>query len=177
MDNFIQTSRKPSSPTRRMKRSSEQTLLTFVRKPRVINPRLFIIDTSVVIKWFSLENEKNIKESLDVLIRIKKGEITVFSPDFLLIETANIAYKKKHLKSVRIKEIINRLKGCGIKFVEFERGETDKLLEIMEKYKTTAYDGLYLLLAKEKKCKLLTFDDELLRIKNLTVGIDNVVRD
>src|SRR3989344_242127 len=40
---FIQTSRKPWNLIPRMKRSSEQTLRAFARKPRTLSPRLFII--------------------------------------------------------------------------------------------------------------------------------------
>ncbi len=44
----------------------------------------YVIDASVVIKWFSKDREKHREESLKIIRLIKEEEITVFAPKFLL---------------------------------------------------------------------------------------------
>jgi predicted nucleic acid-binding protein len=133
----------------------------------------YIVDASVAVKWLLEKNENYRDEARALYSSMKKGEIKLIAPTFLLVEILNILFKKKKVETEKIQRLINGLRNSGIVFVDTDqiiKNET-KLEKVVFKYKTTAYDSLYLLLAQEEKCKLLTFDDELLKIKNLTVDL------
>ena len=144
------------------------------RKEAEIMPEV-IIDASLVVKWFSVDQEEYLNEALEVLGFTKERKIRAFAPVFLIIEVINILFKKKKLAASKIRSIIERLRDSGIDFVEFNLGDLEKLINMAARYKTTSYDALYLLLAKEKKCKLLPFDEELLGIETLTIGVEKVL--
>ena len=134
----------------------------------------FAIDASIVINWFFSENEKSFEESIELLRVIKTGKIIVYSPEFLLIEVLNVFYKKKHFSSRKVEKIYRELLNVGIKFIPFSINEVRDIQKIVLKYNTTSYDAIYVEVAERKKCKLITMDKELLRIKNLTMRLDQL---
>ncbi len=95
---------------------------------------------------------------------------------FLLIEVINICLNKKHFSFQRTLTVVKQLLVIGIMFIETDLGVENlgSLIELVNKHNISSYDALYLLLAKEKKCKLLTFDDQLLKIKDLTTLLSDL---
>lgn len=144
------------------------------KKETEIMPKL-VIDANVVIKWFAPKGEKYLKEAIKVLEYIGTGKFEVYAPVFLFAEVSNICFKKKKLPEGRMKEVAEELRKIGISYFDFEKSEVGNIVGMMYKYNTSFYDAIYLYLAKQKKCKLLTFDDELLKIKSLTCSITSVV--
>lgn len=134
----------------------------------------YAIDASIVINWFSSESEKSIDNSLKLLQAVKTGEIVIYSTEFLLIEVLNVIYKKKHFSIRKVEKINNELLNVGIKFIPFSINEVSDIQKIMIKYKISCYDAIYLEAAERNKCKLITMDKELLKIKNLTIGLDQL---
>jgi len=134
----------------------------------------YILDSSIVIKWISDENEKNVEDAFNVYRAFRKGQIELVAPGFILIEILNICFKKKHLAIDKIKKAIKFIEKSGIRFLNLDDEATNDLVKIMFEFSTTSYDSLYLLLAKQEKCKLLTADEELLKIRNLTISLDQL---
>ncbi|MBU1084835.1 MAG: type II toxin-antitoxin system VapC family toxin [Candidatus Beckwithbacteria bacterium] len=134
-----------------------------------------VIDASVVLKWFSKEGEELAKEAREIHKKIVNGKIEVWAPELLLTEVLNILARKKKLENKWLNKIMGRLNKMRINWVSMGADEILGLAKIVGKYKVTAYDGQYLWLAKEKKCKLLTLDKELLKIKGLAMGLENRV--
>ena len=134
----------------------------------------YILDSSIAIKWISDENEKNVEDAFNVYRAFRKGQIELVAPRFILIEILNICFKKKHLAIDKIKKAIKFIEKSGIRFLNLDDEATNDLVKIMFEFSTTSYDSLYLLLAKQEKCKLLTADEELLKIRNLTISLDQL---
>lgn len=128
-----------------------------------------IIDANLIIGGFARDETNN--EAIKIISKIKLREIEAVAPNFLLIEVLNILIKKKKLDLNVIKKIIKEIIDLGITFKSFITSNILELNEICYKYKVTSYDGLYLLLAKKEKTKLVTNDQELLKIKNLTIDL------
>lgn len=131
-----------------------------------------VIDASIVIDWFT--SEGNV-QSEEILRQIKKDKIEVFAPSFILVEVLNILLKKKGIPENITSKVLDELRKIGINFKSFLITDTPSLKEVCYKYNITSYDGLYIYLAKQQKCKLLTADKELLKVKNLTIGLNNFV--
>lgn len=132
-----------------------------------------VIDASVVLKWFTAKSEELVREAREVHKKIVQGEMEVFAPELLLTEVLNILARKKKLEKKWLIKIMERLSNMGINWISVGKKEVLGLVGVVEKHGVTAYDGQYLWLAKTKKCKLLTADKELLKIKGLTVGLGN----
>lgn len=130
-----------------------------------------IVDANLIIGGFSKDEADN--ESIEIISKIKLGEIEAIAPNFLLVEVSNILINKKKLELNIIKKIINEILNLGIIFKSFTTSSIVKLNEVCHKYKITTYDGIYILLAKLEKTKLITRDKELLKIKSLTTDLKN----
>jgi len=137
---------------------------------------VYVIDTNIVIKWFLKEDEGDVSKFRRIYSLMMTGKIDLIAPDFLLVEVLNILLKRKKLNKTKIFKLLERLRECGIKFESlWEQVVSSKKLDILAcKYGVTSYDALCLLLAKEKKCKLLTLDSQLLKIKNLATDADEL---
>ncbi|EKE05715.1 MAG: hypothetical protein ACD_19C00182G0043 [uncultured bacterium] len=127
-----------------------------------------VIDANIIIGCFSSEEDPISKE---IIRKINFNEIKAVAPNFLLIEVSNILINKKKLPKDTVGKIINEILGIGIIFKLFATTDILELNEICFKYKITSYDGLYVLLAKKEKGKLVTNDQELLKIKKLTIDL------
>lgn len=129
----------------------------------------FVIDASVVFKWFARENEKYFEESRNLLYRLKNGEIALFAPNFLLTEMTNVFYWKKRFNKKEIEIFLGKIIDSGINFADCPARNAREIFALMTEYKITAYDGLYLWLAKDRNLKLISADEKLLEIKELVI--------
>lgn len=133
-----------------------------------------VIDASVVLKWIPVPKEEKVEAAWEVYRRLLKGEINIIAPAFILIEVLNILIRKRRSDELMVKNVIKLLRECNIQFETLTVGEEISIGQMMIQYKVTAYDALYLLLAKKKKCPLITCDKELLQIKSLTMSLDEL---
>ncbi|MBU3935078.1 type II toxin-antitoxin system VapC family toxin [Patescibacteria group bacterium] len=130
-----------------------------------------VMDNSVLIKLFV--EEKGREEVKEIIDLVSEGEMELFCPEFLLVELINVLKSVKKLTGEKIKEILSELLTKGITIEPFDYNSWPDLLDLMEKYDLTAYDALYLWLAKEERCKLLTADKQLLKIKKYCVSLED----
>ena len=135
----------------------------------------YIVDASVVMKWLMPRGERGVDKARQIYLLILQGKIKATAPAFLIVETTNVLVKAKGVTKMGIKKLIEKLKTSGIDFLEMNTQTLQGLEDVMMQYGTTAYDSLYLLLVKQKGHKLITADEELLKIKNLTIGLNNFV--
>ena len=134
-----------------------------------------IIDASVVLKWIPGEDEESVSESRQIYEMMMDDRLEIYSPTFLLIEVLNILTRKRKAKYSLVKKDIDRLRNGKIRLVDLGTYKFAGLIDIVYKYKITAYDALYCYLAQEKNCKLLTFDRQLLKLSDLTIDIDRLL--
>jgi predicted nucleic acid-binding protein len=84
---------------------------------------------------------------------------TLHAPYLLTIEMASVALEKQqHGFEELAKRGIQQLEAAAM---TLHAPSPSKTLELAARYKITAYDACYLLLATELKCPLLTFDERL----------------
>lgn len=137
--------------------------------------RKIVIDASVVLKWIPGKNEIEVEKAVEIFKAMMKDKLEVYAPTFLLIEVLNILIRKRKLRRDIILESMQKLSSGKIKFIDLDISDLDQIEEMMCKFGLTAYDAIYLNLARIKGCKVLTTDKELLKISNLTVGIEELL--
>lgn len=105
---------------------------------RVIN---YVIDASVGVKWFSLE--ENRLQALKILNDLEKGKCKLFAPELLLYEVINALWKGKRLGVEDLKIATNDLLEIGIRFCPISQFLAYQAIEFMVKYDLTFYDAVY----------------------------------
>lgn len=133
-------------------------------------PKKIVLDASVVLKWFSPEPAAEL--ALQIYKSIKTHKLIAVAPIFLLVETMNILIRKKQVAPNLVRKALAKVSTCGIVFTDISPAKMDELQQIVSNYKVSAYDGLYLWLAQQEECKLLTVDRELLKLSQITIGLE-----
>jgi len=121
--------------------------------------KLIIIDSSVAIKWFFLEDTESTKRARAILENFKKNSsVQLWYPDIILFEFSNVLCYKRDLTDEQSQEIWQSFcslpANVYIPSCEF----ISETLEFARKYKVTTYDASYAVLAKEKKGVFVTAD-------------------
>ena len=120
--------------------------------------KTYVLDTSVVLKWYNQKNEDCVNEALAVLMDLKNEAISIIVPNLLIIELINVFIKGKHLSIEEIQELTSSFFNLPVINKEPSIGVISKLSELSYKYNITAYDSLYLALAYEEECQLISAD-------------------
>lgn len=125
-----------------------------------------VIDASVVLEWIETPESKNFTKAISVYENLKEGKIVVYAPLFLLMEVINVLFWKKKFERLEIEEFVNRVKETGVNFIgDFLPESANEVIDLMDKFKISAYDAQYVNLAIKKGVKLMTFDAKLQKIK------------
>jgi len=123
---------------------------------------MIVVDTSVAIKWLNRE-EKDSELAYLLYKNHIAGTERIVIPPLLFIEAANTLATKSNSTKKDVK--------TGLEFL-FEADFTlhnvilEELVDagvLAKKYKTSVYDMLYAVVAKNKKCSLVTADENFAR--------------
>lgn len=117
---------------------------------------LFIVDASVVIKWFVPETR-----AIEAL-RVYTSGIPLHAPEFLNVEVANIVWKK--LRGSEITRTDADFIVARLPLLSLARHPDEALLtlafDLADKTQRTVYDCLYLALAVQLGGQMVTDDEK-----------------
>lgn len=120
----------------------------------------YVLDTSVVLKWYNQKDEKYVDKALSLLNDLKNERVNVIVPNLLMIELVNVFIKGKHLSADNIRELTSSFFSLPVINKEPTEGIISRIPEICYKYGLTAYDSLYLATAYEENCQLISADNK-----------------
>lgn len=135
-----------------------------------------VVDASIIVKLASHEGESNVSFAHRFYQNVKSGSIHAFSPDFLLIEVAHVLLWKKKLAPERVEGFVKRILTSGLRFLPFSHERSSEIVPIMHRHHLSAYDSLYVLVARDHKCRLLTADERLLKVPGVGVSLQEFYR-
>jgi predicted nucleic acid-binding protein len=116
----------------------------------------FVVDASVAIKWFIPEVHSV------AAARLLHSRFHVLAPDLIHPELGNILWKKTRREEIthrNVLEILTAFKTVGIE-VHPSAVLLVPAFEIAASLDRTVYDSLYLALAVEQDCALITADQK-----------------
>ena len=129
--------------------------------------RDFVLDSSVLIKWFS--NEENTATALELRDSYVKGNVSIACPDLIIYEIANALRYNKALKEKDIRDSITSLWSMGISIIVPTKSIVESAISIALEHDITVYDAHFVALAKELNFNYVTADEKLYnKIKRLT---------
>lgn len=123
-----------------------------------------VIDASVAAKWLlPSAGEPFAEEALELLQAYVEGRLCLLVPDLFWAELGNILWK-----AVRLRRMSNRAATQSLQLLlsrDFPTTPSRLLLEeafaIANAFGRTVYDSLYVALAVQSKCQLITADEQL----------------
>lgn len=126
-----------------------------------MNPK-FVLDSSIIIKWFRADGEEKVVEARNYLVKNLAGEITILVPDLLYYEIANIAKNDKIQSQDFWEDSLETLFSSSLEVSPPDSNFIKKAYKLAKDLNVSAYDASYLVLARDNGCLLVTPDRELL---------------
>lgn len=117
-----------------------------------------VLDTSVIIKWFS--EEEGHEKALKILDKIAAVELALFEPELMFYELINALWFGKKLDAKRIGKILAEFVNLEPSIVLINAGLTAEVLKLISKFPITAYDAAFIALANLEKIPLVTADSK-----------------
>ncbi len=120
---------------------------------------VFVVDASVVLKWFVPEIDSNAAH------RLLEHDDQYVAPDLLLAETTNAVWKKVRrgeLSPAQGKSLVASLESIAVETIP-SRVLVDDAYELATSTGRSVYDALYLALAVRLNTRMITGDERLAR--------------
>lgn len=119
----------------------------------------FVLDASVVLKWFVDEGEEGVQQARTLRDRYEAGGLLVVVPPLMFLEVLNIAGRRWSWGEPQLLGLAGALDDLGFDVAEPEL----RLVAAWVARGLTAYDSVYVALAEDRGVQLLTDDQQVLR--------------
>jgi predicted nucleic acid-binding protein len=126
-------------------------------------PDTFVLDCSAAAKWILPEPDR--APALGWFERYVSGEVLLIAPDLLLAEFASLVAKRNRRKQISAKqacEAFSLMTKCAPRLFDM-RPRLFRALDLSLQYQLSVWDCIYLALALERDCPVLTADVRLFR--------------
>lgn len=129
-------------------------------------PLKYVIDASVVVKWFS-KFEEDVDRSEELMNSYIEGKCSLMSPSLLLYELSNALRFNPNFKKEDVSKALESLLKLGLELIDF-REVFEQAVELAFSRDITMYDAVYVAVSQVYHVPLVTADYELLeKVKEL----------
>ena len=116
-----------------------------------------VLDSSVACKWFLTVGEDGIDQAETLLSAQLSGEVALAAPASLPLEVANAAQSSRLLEAA-VLDAIDYLDAAHVELFETTLTRLQAATKLAYRHGVTVYDALFLQLAEELRCPLVTAD-------------------
>ncbi len=120
--------------------------------------REIVLDSSVVVKWFSTETKS--VEALRLLDSYLQGTVELAISEILICEVGNALRYKPDYDAQKWKTVLVQLFNLHLNLTHLNEDLTTRTGEIAYEGKVTFYDALPVAIAEHKKTVCITADEE-----------------
>jgi predicted nucleic acid-binding protein len=120
--------------------------------------RDIVLDSSVVVKWFSTETKSD--EALKFLDSYTQGTVELTISEILICEVGNALRYKPDYDTPKWKNAVTQIFNLSMNVIHLNENLTNRTGEIAYEAKTTFYDALPVAIAENKKTVCITADEE-----------------
>lgn len=121
---------------------------------------LYVVDASVVVKWFSQLDEDNLGKALSLRDAYAEGSCLLIAPDLLLYEVVNALRHNLRLKEKDTQSAFESLVKMDLTISNPSEPDLRRVIKYSYGRDLTIYDAAYLALADEYRCPLITADEK-----------------
>ena len=126
----------------------------------------YILDSSVLVKWFSPYNEEHRGKALSLLNLYKEGKIDLYIPELAICEVSNALRYNKNFNESEVKDILKFLMNLELSVVNLSKDIVNKSLGISYEDNITVYDAIFIGLSNALKIPLITANPKHLKVKS-----------
>jgi predicted nucleic acid-binding protein len=116
-----------------------------------------VIDTSAAFKWFAPGGEDSVPEALAIAQQAVVGELEIVAPAILHVEIANVVRYAGYPFS-DAEQLVREFVEFRVGLYEADGPRLARALQLAYTHGLTVYDALFLQLAEELDCPLVTAD-------------------
>lgn len=128
---------------------------------------MIVVDACVAIKWFI--EEEDTPKAVCIQRKLLEGELTVIVPDLLFYEVINILKLKAVAELDEVVSALRILFELNLRVVPANREHLELAIYLSDKFNITIYDAIYVAIANDFNCPLITADKELIKKVKLPV--------
>ncbi len=121
--------------------------------------KTLVLDASVIVKWYS--EEEDTEKALRIRDLFLKNKFNIMVPDLMFYEIANVVRYARGIVDKEKEAILNNIVLLNLDVVSVSRHNLIKSLSLALKYDITVYDAVYLVIASQKKAVYVTADEKL----------------
>jgi predicted nucleic acid-binding protein len=122
--------------------------------------KALVIDTSVVVKWFS--READTPAALALRDALYRGDLRILAPDLLLYELANALRFHPRFSQDEVSAAAASVQDLGIEFAAADPDLLRRAVELAFRFMTTVYDACFLAMADLRGVPLVSADEKLI---------------
>jgi len=130
--------------------------------------REVVLDSSVVVKWFSTEIKTD--EALKLRDSYVQGSLKLSVSEVLIAEVGNALRYKPDYDKEKLRKALSSLLGLHLSIIHLTENIVTRTVEIAYEGKVTFYDALPVALAEHKKAICITADETTQYMKLQTRG-------
>jgi predicted nucleic acid-binding protein len=125
----------------------------------------YVLDSSVLVKWFSPYDEEHRNKALSLLNLYKEGKIDLFIPELAICEVSNALRYNKNFNESEVKDILKFFMNLELSTVNLNEDIVNKSLGISYEDNITVYDAIFIALSNILKIPLITANPKHLKVK------------
>ena len=130
--------------------------------------REVVLDSSVVVKWFSTEIKTD--EALKLRDSYVQGSLKLSVSEVLIAEVGNALRYKPDYDKEKLRKALSSLLGLHLSIIHLTENIVTRTVEIAYEGKVTFYDALPVALAEHQKAICITADETTQYMKLQTRG-------
>lgn len=116
-----------------------------------------VVDTSVIFKWFVAYGESGLDEAGELLRSHRNGEASLIAPATAPVEVANLL-RYVGIDARSAADILDDFERTHVVLVEGTQARLRAAIECAFENRISVYDAMFLSLAQEFECPLVTAD-------------------
>ncbi|MBL7078071.1 type II toxin-antitoxin system VapC family toxin [Candidatus Shapirobacteria bacterium] len=118
--------------------------------------KTYILDASVIVKWYASEKESDLKKAEKLFFDLEQNKIIAKTSDLLIHELTNALLKGKRFGQKEVTASLKTFFQTKVEIVPTSLFLVQYSIPIAIKYNLTAYDAIYVALAKNFECQLIS---------------------
>ncbi len=124
------------------------------------NKEIFVLDSSVIFKWFYSENENGIEAANILYEKATLRNFHILSPELLIYELINIFRFRAKISKSLLEDIIHEIFKILI-FLKLDYKSYINAYDISKRINSSVYDSIYIAMSDKYKAPFITADKKL----------------
>jgi len=125
----------------------------------------YVIDSSVALKWFSIEEEVDLDKALKLQFEIIDLSSSITVPDIFFYEIMNVLLKKKEFTRKDMEDALISLYEMYPQIIHPNPEFFKKTICLAKEENLTFYDAVFITSAIDNNCILITEDLKMLKLQ------------